>query len=155
MVNGLLSGFGPLIVSTFGYSNLESVLLQFPGAAVSSIFQLITGYLGFRYQNIRLPMVAVCCLPIIGGAALMWQSAWYHRAPAPIIGFVLIGFFGPVVSLTITVGMSNVAGQTKKSFMAATIFVAYCLGNVVGPQLVKSQTVKKHYPELFKGIIIR
>lgn len=57
-------------------------------------------------------------------------------------------------SLIITVGMSNVAGHTKKSFMAATIFAAYCVGNIVGPQLVKSQTRAEHYPELWLGLII-
>lgn len=50
--------------------------------------------------------------------------------------------------------MSNVAGQTKKCFMAATIFVAYCVGNIVGPQLIKSQTKSRHYPELWLGLII-
>jgi MFS family permease len=29
-VNGAVSGFGPLIVSTFGYSTLDSILFQFP-----------------------------------------------------------------------------------------------------------------------------
>ena len=69
-------------------------------------------------------------------------------------GFSLIGFFGPVVSLVIVLGMSNVAGATKKSLMAANIFVAYCVGNIVGPQLIKSQTKNQHYPELWKGMII-
>ena len=50
--------------------------------------------------------------------------------------------------------MANVAGQTKKCFMAATIFVAYCVGNIVGPQLIKSQTKARHYPELWLGLII-
>lgn len=38
--------------------------------------------------------------------------------------------------------------------MAATIFAAYCVGNIVGPQLVKSQTRPQHYPELWLGLII-
>jgi hypothetical protein len=50
--------------------------------------------------------------------------------------------------------MSNVAGHTKKSFMAGTIFAAYCVGNIVGPQLIKSQTRAQHYPDLWLGLII-
>ncbi|EHL01394.1 hypothetical protein M7I_2608 [Glarea lozoyensis 74030] len=38
--------------------------------------------------------------------------------------------------------------------MAATIFVAYCVGNIVGPQLIKSQTKSRHYPELWLGLVI-
>jgi hypothetical protein len=59
-----------------------------------------------------------------------------------------------VVSLTITVGKVNAAGQTKRCFMAATIFVAYCVGNIVGPQLIKSQTTSRRYSEMWLGLII-
>jgi hypothetical protein len=38
--------------------------------------------------------------------------------------------------------------------MAATVFVAYTVGNIIGPQLVKTQTVRQHYPELWTGLII-
>ena len=61
---------------------------------------------------------------------MVWKSDWTPRAPAPVVGYTLIGFFGPVVSLIISIGMANVAGATKKSCTAAAIFVAYCVGNV-------------------------
>jgi hypothetical protein len=32
--------------------------------------------------------------------------------------------------------------------------VAYCVGNIVGPQLVRSETRNQHYPELWTGLII-
>ncbi|KAG7123037.1 putative transporter like protein [Verticillium longisporum] len=38
--------------------------------------------------------------------------------------------------------------------MAATIFVAYCVGNIVGPLLVRSQSRPDHYPELWTGLIV-
>jgi len=85
---------------------------------------------------------------------MIWKSAWTHRAATPIVGYTIIGFFGPVVSLIIIIGMSNVAGATKKSLMAANIFVAYCVGNIVGPQLIKTPTKVRHYPELWLGLII-
>lgn len=153
-VNGAVSGFGPLIVSTFGYTTLESILLQFPLGGVCFIFILLTGYLGSRIPNIRLISLVLCCFPVIAGCAMIWKSTWYHRAPTPVAGYTLIGFFGPVVSLIISLGMANVAGASKKSFTAAAIFVAYCVGNIVGPQLIKTQTLKRHYPELWLGLII-
>jgi len=153
-VNGAVSGFGPLIVSTFGYSTLQSILFQFPLGAICFVFILLTGYLSSRFPNIRLVMLVLCCLPVIAGCAMIWRSSWYHHAATPVAGYSIIGFFGPVVSLVISVGMANVAGQTKKCFMAATIFVAYCVGNIVGPQLIKSQTKSRHYPELWLGLII-
>jgi hypothetical protein len=73
-------------------------------------------------------MLIGTCLPVIAGCAMIWKSEWTHHAATPVIGYSITGFFGGTVSLIITVGMSNVAGHTKKSFMAATIFVAYCIG---------------------------
>lgn len=153
-MNGAVSGFGPLIVSTFGWSTLASILFQFPLGGLCFLVILLTGYLGSKFNNIRILMLILTCLPVIAGCAIIWKSQWTHHAAAPVIGYSITGFFGGTVSLIITIGMSNVAGHTKKSFMAATIFVAYCVGNIVGPQLVWSQTKNKHYPALWLGLII-
>ncbi|KAI1103739.1 MFS general substrate transporter [Jackrogersella minutella] len=153
-VNGAVSGFGPLIVSTFGWSTLESIVFQFPLGGLCLITILLTGWLGSRYPDVRIVMLVVCCLPVIAGCAIIWRSEWAYHAAAPVVGYTLTGTFGGVVSLIITIGMSNVAGHTKKSFTSATIFVAYCVGNIIGPQLIKSQTKVSHYPELWLGLII-
>lgn len=153
-VNGAVSGFGPLIVSTFGWSTLESILWQFPLGGLCLIVILLCGYLSSRIPNIRLILLIVNCLPVIAGCAMIWKSKWTYHAAAPVAGYSIIGTFGAVVSQTIVIGMSNVAGATKKSAMAAAIFVAYCVGNIVGPQLIKSQQKLDHYPELWMGLII-
>lgn len=70
-----------------------------------------------------------------------------------MVGYSIIGFFGPVVSLTVALGAANVAGETKKSFMASAVFVAYCVGNIVGPQMIRTETKDQHYPELWIGLI--
>ncbi|CAN8097653.1 unnamed protein product [Discula destructiva] len=152
-VNGAVSGFGPLIVSTFGYSSLESILFQFPLGFICAIGIPLTGWLSSRLRNARIPLLILCCFPVIAGFVIIWKSSWGHRPVAPVVGYSLLGFFGPVVSLVITLGAGNVAGETKKSFMAAAVFFAYCVGNIVGPQLVKSQTKGEHYPELWTGLI--
>ncbi|KAF1914510.1 allantoate transport protein [Ampelomyces quisqualis] len=153
-VNGAVSGFGPLIVSTFGWSSLESILWQFPLGGICFLTILLSGWLSSRIQNIRIVLLVVNCLPVIAGCAMIWKSNWTYHAPLPVVGYSIIGTFGAVVSQTISIGMSNVAGATKKSAMAAVIFAAYCVGNIVGPQLIKSQTKAQHYPELWTGLII-
>jgi MFS family permease len=153
-VNGAVSGFGPLIVSTFGWSTLESILWQFPLGGLCFVTILLSGYLSSRIPNIRLILLVVNCLPVIAGCAMIWKSEWSYHAATPVAGYSIIGTFGAVVSQTIVIGMSNVAGATKKSAMAAAIFVAYCVGNIVGPQLIKSQEKGRHYPQLWMGLII-
>lgn len=153
-MNGAVTGFGPLIVSTFGYSSLESILFQFPLGFICAVGITVAGWLGTRFRNICIPLLILSCLPTIAGFAVIWKSDWGYRPVAPVVGYSLVGFFGPVVSLAVTLGAVNVAGQTKQSFMAAAVFVAYCVGNIVGPQMVKSQTKSKHYPGLWTGLII-
>lgn len=153
-VNGAVSGFGPLIVSTFGWSTLESILWQFPLGGLCLITILLSGWLSSKIPNVRLIILVVNCLPVIAGCAMIWKSKWTYHAALPVAGYSIIGTFGAVVSQTISIGMSNVAGATKKSAMSSSIFVAYCVGNIVGPQLIKSQTKSRHYPELWLGLII-
>ncbi|KAJ5919296.1 hypothetical protein N7466_010239 [Penicillium verhagenii] len=153
-INGAISGFGPLIVSTFGYDTLDSILFQFPVGAICLIFIPLCGYIPTVIPNTRIPMLILCCLPVIAGCIMIWKSQWGYHPATPVVGYTLTGFFGPVVSLIITIGASNVAGATKKTIMAATTFVAYTVGNIIGPQLVKSSTKAQHYPELWQGMII-
>ncbi|KAJ6020415.1 hypothetical protein N7540_005919 [Penicillium herquei] len=153
-INGAVSGFGPLIVATFGYDTLDSILFQFPVGGVCVIFIPLCGYIPTVIPNTRIPMLIACCLPVIAGCTMIWKSEWGYHPATPVAGYALAGFFGPVVSLIITIGASNVAGATKKTIMAATTFVAYTVGNIIGPQLIKSSTKAQHYPELWKGMII-
>jgi MFS family permease len=153
-VNGAVSGFGPLIVSTFGWNTRESILWQFPLGGICFVSILLSGYLSSRIPNIRLLLLVLNCLPVIAGCAMIWKSSWTYHAALPVAGYSIIGTFGAVVSQTISIGMSNVAGNTKKSAMAGAIFAAYCVGNIVGPQLIKSETKARHYPELWLGLII-
>lgn len=129
-VNGAVSGFGPLIVSTFGYSSLQSILFQFPLGGLSGVGILATGWLGSKFKNIRIILLILCCLPTIAGFAMIWKSTWGVKPVTPVAGYSILGFFGPVVGLIISLGSSNVSGHTKRSFNAAVVFIAYCVGNV-------------------------
>lgn len=153
-VNGAISGFGPLIVATFGFTTLEAILLQFPMGAICLIFIPLTGFIAGKIPNLRIVLLITCCLPVIAGCIMIWKSQWGHRPAAPVIGYSIIGFFGPVVSLVIILGSGNIAGATKKSFMAAATFVFYAVGNIIGPFLVRSETKSQHYPAAWIGIVV-
>ncbi|EHY53693.1 hypothetical protein HRR80_002293 [Exophiala dermatitidis] len=152
-VNGAVSGFGPLIVSTFGWSAYDSLLWQMPMGGVCTVGILLAGFLSLKVPNVRLIMLIACSLPVIAGCAMIWKSSWYEHAAAPIAGYTIIGFFAPVTSLTVSMGMANVAGNTKKSYMAAATFVFYTVGNIASPFFIVYETVGQHYPRLWEGII--
>ncbi|KAK5940524.1 hypothetical protein PMZ80_006940 [Knufia obscura] len=154
VINGAISGFGPLIVSTFGWSAYDALLWQMPLGGICFVGILLVGYLSLKFRNIRLIMLALNCLPVIAGCAMIWKSSWYRKAATPIAGYSILGTFAPVTSLVVSLGMVNVAGNSKKSFTAAATFTFYCVGNIVGPQLIVTETVGRHYPRLWEAIIV-
>lgn len=125
-----------------------------PLTGIAFVGILAVGFLSLKIPNIRLLMLAICCLPVIAGCIMIWKSSWYHKAATPIAGYSILGMFAPITSLIVGLGMSNVAGASKKSYTAAAIFVWYTVGNIVGPQLVQSQTVSAHYPRVWEAIIV-
>ncbi|KAF4119662.1 Major Facilitator Superfamily [Geosmithia morbida] len=151
--NGAVTGFGPLIVSTFGYSTLSSALFQMPIGFLCVLSSLLTGLAASRWRNIRFPLLLACCAPVIAGYIIIWKSSWGDRPAAPVAGYSIIGFFGGVVGLVVPIASSNVAGDTKRSFTAAAVFAGYCVGNIVGPQMVVSSEKERHYPTLWSGLI--
>ncbi|KAJ5722774.1 MFS general substrate transporter [Penicillium malachiteum] len=154
-VNGAVSGFGPLIVSTFGYSTLQSIRFQFALGGLPGTGILLTEWLCSRYRNIRVITLIICCLSVIAGFAMIWKSTWGSTLTRhKFSGYSLLGFFGSVVGLTISLGLSNTAGDTKRRFTASAVFVAYCEGNIIGPQWIQTQTKNQHYLELWTGLII-
>lgn len=63
-MNGAVSGFGPLIVSTFGWSTLDSILFQFPLGGVSFFVMLFSGWVSSRYRNLIIFQMVLYALPV-------------------------------------------------------------------------------------------
>ena len=99
-----------------------------PLGAVCLVTTLACGYASLLFKNIRLIMLILCCLPVMAGCAMIWKGEWNKGGATPLAGYTLIGFFAPVTSLIVSMGMANVAGNSKKSFMASGTFVMYCVG---------------------------
>lgn len=102
-VNGGITSLGPLIVSTFGFTTFQSILLQFPESAICVISILVTGYICNKKKNVALIQVALFSLPVIAGCLMIWKSSWTSRA-VPMVGYSILGLFGPVVTLAIAIG---------------------------------------------------
>src|SRR6266481_1517131 len=73
-VNGAISGFGPLIVSTFGWSSLDPILLRFPLGRICLIEILVCGWLSAHFPKIRIALLILNCLFVIAGCAMIWKS---------------------------------------------------------------------------------
>lgn len=124
-----------------------------PLGGICFVMILFVGFMSLKVKNVRLIMLACNCLPVIAGSVLIWRSKWYPKAASPLAGYTILGFFAPVTSLIVSMSMVNVAGNSKKSYTAGSVFFFYCVGNIIGPQLVVTQTVAEHYPRLWQAVI--
>ncbi|GJN73281.1 MFS transporter [Purpureocillium lilacinum] len=150
--SAVLSVFGSIVFNGMGFDIYTSLLLNLPIGAFAFIAILGSGYLGIRFPNARLNIIAGACAPVIMGCALLWQLPNSKRG-GRIFGLYMISFFSSSWVQCIGMGTSNVAGYTKKATYAAGTFIGYALGNCVGALMFDAKYAPR-YDNSFTGVMI-
>lgn len=78
-------------------------------------------------------MILIVALPLSNNSGRLAGYYLTQASPAP---------FTALVSMI----SSNVAGYTKKTTVAALFLIAYCVGNVIGPQVFRPQDAPRYIP---------
>jgi hypothetical protein len=152
-VNGAISGFGAIIVRSFGFSHLDSVLLTGAVGGCVIVCLVSAGVIAAYVPNVRCFLITVFEIPVIVGSCLIWKSDWTTQRGSAIGGFVILGSFAAGYMMLLSLVSSNIAGYTKKSITGALMWAAWGISNGVTPLWVINQEAPKHYPTVFKGVI--
>ncbi|OBT60992.1 hypothetical protein VE03_09733 [Pseudogymnoascus sp. 23342-1-I1] len=72
--NGLVTGFESIVVKSFGFSSLRTILLLGGAGAWVFVFLLVGGTISCYIRNTRTLIGMFCCLPVIAGSVMVWQS---------------------------------------------------------------------------------
>ncbi|KAH7309601.1 major facilitator superfamily domain-containing protein [Stachybotrys elegans] len=143
--------FANIVIRSFGFSSLQSTLINIPYSIVSASVIYGTGYLAGRYQTLNCVLIMTVIIPCVIGA-----TAMYVREVIPPSLHLVAYFFlstGPAaMPLIMALVQSNYRGVTKKMTITALLFVVYCLGNIIGPQLFQA-TEAPTYTTGFKAIV--
>lgn len=131
------SQFAPIITQGFGFSNFEALLLQMPIGGVQIVFLLIMSPIATFVPHARILCMVFNTLVSMVGMLLLWQLDPSNVA-GRVVGLALSVAYVVNIPLSLSLITSNVAGFTKKSVTSATLFVGYCVGNIVGPQLFQA-----------------
>ncbi|KAJ5159382.1 uncharacterized protein N7482_006386 [Penicillium canariense] len=131
--NGGITSFSSIIIAGFGFSNLKALLIQMPIGAAQLVFLLLTSGFATLVQQTRIFMMMLNTVISMIGMILIWKLDSDSRA-GRMTGLCLGAVFAANIPLSLSLISSNVAGFTKKSTVSALMFVAYCIGNIVGPQ---------------------
>lgn len=150
--NGGLVTFSALVVSGLGYSPLVTTLLGIPTGVLATVWQISLSTLASRSRNKRAIIIAVANLVPMTCAILMWRLPKDNKHGRLAAYYVFYTYWGPYV-LSTSLPMANVSGHTKKVTMNAMFFVAYCVGNIIGPQLFKTSEAPD-YPTGYIGLLI-
>jgi hypothetical protein len=123
--------FGAIVISGFGFSNLKALLIQMPVGATQLVFLLLTSSLASLVPSSRLVLMTFNTLTSMAGIIMVYEC---EGRAARMAGLCLGSVFAANIPLSLSLISSNVGGFTKRSVTTATLFVAYCIGNIVGPQ---------------------
>ena len=133
-VCNLLTGqFSSILINGFGYGRLRSLLLQMPMGAAQIVFLVITSGVATYIKSTRIAMMMFTTSLSMMGMILIWKLDADNKG-GRLTGLTFGGVFAVNIPLSLSLVSSNVAGFTKRSVISALIFVAYCVGNIVGPQ---------------------
>ncbi|KAF6827492.1 major facilitator superfamily transporter [Colletotrichum plurivorum] len=145
--NGGLTTFGSIIMTSFGFTNLQAILIEIPRSVFSVIIFIGVGLTCSKYSNLRLWFMAFSVLPPFAGflgmsllpndPAIKWTKWGCYFMTVPFV----LGLF-----LAWTLIPSNTAGRTKRTITSSFTFVGYCVGNMVGSQIFTAKDAPKYTP---------
>lgn len=150
--NGGTQNFGNLVIKSFGFTSLQSTLLVIPASVIAAGTIAGTGWVAGRFRQMNCILIICVVVPAIVGSSLIYVR------PKTSSGVQLFGYFllstGPgAIPLLMSLVGANYKGVTKKMTMTALLFIAYCAGNIAGPQFFRAGEAP-HYNTAFRAILV-
>lgn len=146
-VNAVASGglsFGSIIIKGFGFTSLQTTLMNMPLSFLQAIFTLLGGWAQTKLPNARLIVGSVAMIPPIIGTVLINQLDTDNKW-GRLVGVWLLAGYPTGFMVLLGLLATNVAGTTKKSMASAMVFVMYCVGQIVGPQCFKAAQAPSYH----------
>jgi hypothetical protein len=171
-----ISQFGSIVIKGFGFSTLNTLLVQMISVAFQAVF-VIFGTVGSTYlKNVRTYFMAFNLAISLTGSIMVRELDASNIWPR-FIGYCFCIAYSANFPLVLSISSSNVGGFTKKNTANAMVspdagsadllgtsttsvanetqqvFIAYCLGNIIGPQLFFEDEAPS-YPSGFLSMIV-
>ncbi|KIK68489.1 hypothetical protein GYMLUDRAFT_256207 [Collybiopsis luxurians FD-317 M1] len=149
--NSGTQNFANLVLQGFGFSNLETTLVGIPSSFIAFFTVLITGWLAGRYDNISCYLIIFVVLPPVAGSALIYSTD--VNSGVKLFAYYLLSTGPGALPLAMSLMSTNYKGVTKKMTATSILFLAYCAGNIAGPQFFKTYEAPT-YSTAFRTIMI-
>ncbi|CAD6449331.1 cfe37d83-f3a2-4f9f-9166-50679a1ee65b [Sclerotinia trifoliorum] len=151
ITNGVITNFGALIIKSFGFTELNTILLGMPYGGFQIVAVIAATYTASKVRRSRLIIIIVGSLLALVGILLVKEVPTSNRY-GRLVGCWVVVWFSSGFPLLLSLMASNTAGFTKKTTVNAIFFIGYCAGNIGGPQLFKSAEAP-NYHTAYNGMI--
>lgn len=131
--NGGLNTFNGLVLKNLGFTSHTTTLLQMPTGFFSGGAALIASLFAAKTVRFRTLLMACSLLVPIMGTGLNIGFPTSQTGPR-LAGVYMIYTFFAGYMLALSMYQANYAGHTKKVTVSYTMYVAYAIGNIIGPQ---------------------
>ncbi|KAL2204246.1 MFS general substrate transporter [Sarocladium strictum] len=132
IINGGIANFSKLIVKGFTHDALLTTAYGIPYGACTAIFMFTGPYVASKFKNVRTIVMMVWLLPTLVAVCLFWKLPRTNKGGL-LTGYYLCASFVGGLIVALQMPASNVGGYTKRTTATAFVFLAYCIGNIVGP----------------------
>ncbi|KAJ5715574.1 uncharacterized protein N7483_012755 [Penicillium malachiteum] len=133
LCNGGLTTFTSIITAGFGYTDFKALLMQMPQGGPQIVFLILTSLTCTFIPSSRIISMVLNTMVSVVGLILIWKLNSADQA-GRMVGLTLAVVYAINLPISLSVVTSNIVGFSKKSVASALLFIAYCIGNIVGPQ---------------------
>ncbi|KAF9078724.1 major facilitator superfamily domain-containing protein [Rhodocollybia butyracea] len=149
--NSGTQNFANLVLQGLGFTSLQTTLVGIPSSFIAFFTILITGWLAGKYHEISCYLIALVVVAPVAGSALIYSTKASNGVK--LFAYYLLATGPGALPLAMSLMTNNYKGVTKKMTVTAFLFLAYCTGNIAGPQTFKTLEAPI-YPTAFRAIMI-
>lgn len=142
--NGGVGSYSGLIINGFGYSELKSLLMGSPSGALMVGFVLLGAVITMYIKNTRMAVMIAYNIISLAGLVGVYCSIGSSNRGGRLGAYYLVTTFAASLPMSLSVISSNVAGFSKKTVVSAMLFIAYCVGNIIGPQMFSANQAPQY-----------
>jgi hypothetical protein len=129
IANAPISTFTPIIINSFGFSTLESLLLVIPSGFYAGTMMLILPWIAYKYMSkgIRSWLVVGCQL-VTMVACILLLTLPLDQTGGLLFACYIMPTVGAGYAVLMGLQIGNIAGYTKRSLSSSGLYIGYCLG---------------------------
>ncbi|KAE8410839.1 major facilitator superfamily domain-containing protein [Aspergillus pseudocaelatus] len=141
---GGITTFFSQIIRNSGYTSQQSLLYATPGGAFQTIVVVLNGIISDRLQQRIYVSFVGMIIGLLG--AILLAALPLSNSPGRLAAYFLTQASPTAFIALLSFISTNVAGATKKTTVGAIYMVAYCVGNIIGPQTFQQSDAPRYIP---------